>query len=1284
LSYTADESPVVLNLTDVNGCAYTATLTINEYPVTPNIANSVTVCEGDSYTWPQNGLSYTADDSPVVLNLTDGNGCPYTATLTINEYPVTDAGITNNTGTTELTCTVQSISVTATGGGTYSWSDGTTEVSAVAALAITAPGTYTVTVTAANGCADTEFITITQDESIPDEPSTLNCWDEFVFNSTTCVWDNIGIMPAEPTNLKCWETAVFDEDPNSNTYCSWVVTGVEPTEPTFVLPDDESETVECPSQIQQPNPPVVMDIYGNPIIPTGPEFNSESVSNESIGNTEVYSKTIKWGNQLAMPVTFTEIAKITSISIYHEGGTGNMLLGVYSDQGGYPSSRLGITDVTIVNASAGWQTVQLLTPVSVVTGQKVWLSWVFQKAPGIRYTAGIPGRAASSNTWANGMPEAFGTSTIASNKYSIYCNYSVGEPNTMPECEGDVTYTWTYTDCSGKWSQDWKYRYLISPPVVNMPPDGFKTVACKADANAPEPPVVYDNCGRMLYAEFVGEYIPLKWGWKCEGTVVWLYRYTDCTGKTYDWKYTIDVEYEDFQIPLADKVETITCPDQLYTPTPPVVYDNCGVLLVPKGPEISPIPDCEGTVTYVWTYTDCEGNTHDWKHTFVIKTEYSNCETAFARGVDNQCFLNDGFNRWGWTNKISPSDVVSLPLWAGAPVCDPVSSGKGNQVGTVDISYVGTNVNIKYKLTGNYRMTVAHVNVGCEPYPTSGVAPGLFTFNSQELNHLTEAEVTFTNVQGDIYIIAHAVVCKGSFGCCAFGKVFNPVNLNINCTDGTNTANKGNTDIYGNIIKWGAQLAMPVTFTESGEITSVSIYHEGGTGNMLLGVYSDQGAYPSTRLGITDVTLVNASAGWQTVQLLTPVSVVTGQKVWLSWVFQKAPGIRYTAGTPGRAASSNNWANQMPVAFGTSTIAPNKYSIYCTYTTQGSQPDVIAPVVSAFSIPSTSSTLTVPVSSFTATDNKTVTGYLVTESATAPLAGDAGWSASAPASYVFVTEGTKTLYAWAKDAAGNVSASMNDQVIITLPGNDIGNTAIYGNTIKWGAQLAMPVTFTESGEITSVSIYHEGGTGNMLLGVYSDQGGFPSSRLGITATTLVSASAGWQTIQLSTPVPVVTGQKVWLSWVFQNAPAIRYTSGTPGRAASSNNWANQMPVAFGTSTIAPNKYSIYCTYTVDGNKSAEIATGITPDIELADLKVYPNPFSDRLRFEFVSPESVNARIDLYDMTGRMVKTIFEQPIEGGVSYEADFKPETIISGMYIYRVTLGESVYNGKVVFKKE
>jgi len=76
--------------------------------------------------------------------------------------------------------------------------------------------------------------------------------------------------------------------------------------------------------------------------------------------------------------------------------------------------------------------------------------------------------------------------------------------------------------------------------------------------------------------------------------------------------------------------------------------------------------------------------------------------------------------------------------------------------------------------------------------------------------------------------------------------------------------------------------------------------------------------------------------------------------------------------------------------------------------------------------------LTVPITTFTATDNVGVNGYLVTESATAPSASAAAWSLSAPVSYAFSTAGAKTLYAWAKDAAGNVSSSRSAAVTITL------------------------------------------------------------------------------------------------------------------------------------------------------------------------------------------------------------------------------------------------------------
>lgn len=90
--------------------------------------------------------------------------------------------------------------------------------------------------------------------------------------------------------------------------------------------------------------------------------------------------------------------------------------------------------------------------------------------------------------------------------------------------------------------------------------------------------------------------------------------------------------------------------------------------------------------------------------------------------------------------------------------------------------------------------------------------------------------------------------------------------------------------------------------------------------------------------------------------------------------------------------------------------------------------DTTAPIVTAFTMPATATSLTVAVTTFTATDDIAVTGYLITESATAPTYGAAGWTAAAPISYTFAAAGTQTAYAWAKDAAGNVSISKSATV----------------------------------------------------------------------------------------------------------------------------------------------------------------------------------------------------------------------------------------------------------------
>jgi len=144
--------------------------------------------------------------------------------------------------------------------------------------------------------------------------------------------------------------------------------------------------------------------------------------------------------------------------------------------------------------------------------------------------------------------------------------------------------------------------------------------------------------------------------------------------------------------------------------------------------------------------------------------------------------------------------------------------------------------------------------------------------------------------------------------------------------------------------------------------------------------------------------------------------------------------------------------------------------------------DTTPPTVYDFMIPAASSSLTVAITTLTATDDVGVTGYMLTESDTQPSAGAAGWYLPAtPASYAFSSAGSKTLYAWAKDAAGNVSASLSGTVVITLDTTPPTITNVSSDkangTYGVGEVIDIDVTFSEAVTSTgNVTVTLETGT----------------------------------------------------------------------------------------------------------------------------------------------------------------------------------------------------------------
>lgn len=110
-------------------------------------------------------------------------------------------------------------------------------------------------------------------------------------------------------------------------------------------------------------------------------------------------------------------------------------------------------------------------------------------------------------------------------------------------------------------------------------------------------------------------------------------------------------------------------------------------------------------------------------------------------------------------------------------------------------------------------------------------------------------------------------------------------------------------------------------------------------------------------------------------------------------------------------------------------------TVTANLTLYGRWVDTSQPSVTAFSAPSPVLGPDIPITSFSGTDNVAVVGYLITQSSEPPSASAAGWTTTAPTSYLVSENGIYSLYPWVKDAAGNISAPYSNPAVVKV-GNE--------------------------------------------------------------------------------------------------------------------------------------------------------------------------------------------------------------------------------------------------------
>jgi PKD repeat protein len=369
----------------------------------------------------------------------------------------------------------------------------------------------------------------------------------------------------------------------------------------------------------------------------------------------------------------------------------------------------------------------------------------------------------------------------------------------------------------------------------------------------------------------------------------------------------------------------------------------------------------------------------------------------------------------------------------------------------------------------------------------------------------------------------------------------------------------GNSTVFSTTTNAANRRTVPYTMPENGDIISISMYHDGGSGNMILAVYDGVSA-PANRLAVTATTAVNGATAWQTINLQSPVYVTGGTKVWLAWVYENNPNVYYQTGTPGRVDAGVGWSAGMPDPYGSGTEADYIYSIYASYNPSGSPTQY------------TLTTNTVGQGSITL--NPTGGIYDQGTEVTLTANPDSGWQFDGWSGDLNGSTNPTTL---TMNANKSVTATFSE----TTTTSTVGNTDVFGSNTTVALRRAAPYTMPEDGTINSISMYHNGGSGNMILAVY-DGAGAPANRLGITATTAVSSSTDWQTVNLQSPVYVTGSSTIWLAWVYESNPGIKYESGSPGRVDAGVGWPGGMPDPYGSGSQSNYIYSVYATYTPGG------------------------------------------------------------------------------------------------------
>lgn len=932
----------------------------------------------------------------------------------------------------------------------------------------------------------------------------------------------------------------------------------------------------------------------------------------------------------AQALVMPQAGTIQSISMYHQGGSGQARFAVYDDNGGFPGNKIAETALFTVDGNTGWQTESLISGATVASDQMIWLAWVYENPPVLFYGSGTPGRASSSATFSGGMPSTFGTSTVTDYQYSIYCTYTSGSaPVTSPDAPTNLTAANETTQISLSWQHNQQNttgfnieRKLDGGSFSEITSVTSSTLAyTDTDVAVPgtytyrvsafnsEATSAFSNEAAVIISSGV------------TGTIV--AGYTDIFTQQV---YNPNRRAQQVTISQGGLLTSITMyhgsisGNVIYA-----VYNDAGNA---PGSMLGVTPSTSATQSTGWQTINLISPVPvsagqkvwlAWVYQYSAPIFYTNGTPGRAHSTDTWSsgmpgtFGTASFSDYIYSiyASIQVGDIPVAPPVAPENLSASHTAGTTVQLNWDDVSDNETGFVLERMPVGGSFAVIANLGVNTEFYSDNAPATNTsFVYRLKAING--EGESDYSNTT-DVFIPEPSPVAEAGYH-----SIFNQTVYNAN------------------------RRAQKIIMPETGILQQISMYHGSGSGSLIYAVYSDNGGFPGTRMAQTAITPIAGSTAWQTVDLISPVEVGAGEAIWLAWLYENSVQLFYETGGEGRANSTETWPGGMPADFGTSTVTDYMYSIFAIYEPFESNDPPVAP-----------SDLTGNYDPFSMeillgwNDNSyNETSFVLERAINGGSFNQLAVLAANATSYSDLDVNYNTTYQYriyAMNDFGNSANSSTYEIIASEPSASpiaIGNNEIFDMQVMSAYRRAQQITVPSDGQLTAISMYHGGASGNLLFGVYDDASNQPGTLLASTPETAVSTVTGWQEVELNAPLNVTEGEKVWLAWVYQHGSQIYFTSGTPGRAHADEFYTGNLPVNFNAASFGNYIYSIYATLQPSGGAKSSDGIIVEKAVKAySPFVVYPNPAINNTFYidaAYGISEDEIIQIEVADLTGKII------------------------------------------------